>query len=129
MSNKEISDKDVVNENDIETLKESIEEAYRFYDYDLDYNPFSMGIAKIVEHILAEREQDKNRIQELEAKKWNDLDNTNFENYIEEIVKERTKDYISKQKIEDVIESKIIDISGFECIALEDLQELLEGEE
>lgn len=129
MSNKEISDKDVTKiEKDLRILIEQIKNKKNTIG-ELISEKGKYNLANDIERILAEQEQDKNRIQELEAKKWNDLDNTNFENYIEEIVKERTKDYISKQKIEDVIESKIIDISGFECIALEDLQELLEGEE
>ena len=53
-------------EEDIKEIKESIEEAYRCYEYDLDYSPFSKGIAEMIENILAEREQDKKRIQELE---------------------------------------------------------------
>ncbi len=36
--------------------------------------------------------------------------------------------YINKQVVIDLIENETIDISGFECIAVEDLQELLEGE-
>ena len=38
------------------------------------------------------------------------------------------KNYIPKQKVIDLIENETINISGFECIALENLQELLEGE-
>ena len=37
--------------------------------------------------------------------------------------------YIHTDKIRKLIASETINISGFECIALEDLQELLEGEE
>lgn len=33
--------------------------------------------------------------------------------------------YILKQKIRDLIENKTINISGFECIAVEDLEKLL----
>ena len=36
--------------------------------------------------------------------------------------------YINKQAVIDLIENETIDISGFKCIAVEDLQELLEGE-
>lgn len=35
-------------------------------------------------------------------------------------------DSIPKQKIRDLIENETINISGFECIAVEDLEELLE---
>ena len=33
---------------------------------------------------------------------------------------------IPKQKVKDLIENETINISGFECIAVEDLEELLE---
>ena len=40
----------------------------------------------------------------------------------------KLKKSITKQDIKDLIENETIDISGFECIAVEDLQELLGGE-
>ena len=62
------------------------------------------------------------RIKELEAKlefkNWGDLDNTQFEEYMNQ--------FIPKQKVKDLIENETINISGFECIAVEDLEELLE---
>ena len=36
--------------------------------------------------------------------------------------------YINKRAVIDLIKKETIDISGFKCIAVEDLQELLEGE-
>ena len=54
----------------------------------------------------------------LEFKKWGDLDNTQFEEYMNQ--------FIPKQKVKDLIENETINISGFECIAVEDLEELLE---
>ena len=81
---------------------------------------------KAIEHILSEREQDKNRIKELEeqvkildeaytgvikeSKKWFDIAHSS----------------IPKQKVKDVIKNETINISGFECIAVENLGELLE---
>lgn len=64
--NGELREKVRMLEEDIKEIKESIEEAYRCYEYDLDYSPFFKGIAEMIENILAEREQDKKRIQELE---------------------------------------------------------------
>ena len=62
------------------------------------------------------------RIKELEAKlefkNWGDLDNTQFEEYMNQ--------FIPKQKVKDVIRNETINISGFECIAVEDLIELTE---
>lgn len=52
-----------------------------------------------IEHILAEREEDKKKIAELEAKlefyQWGDLDNLKFEEYM--------KEFIPKQKIKDLL--------------------------
>ena len=39
------------------------------------------------------------------------------------------ENYIPKQAVIDLIKNETIDICGFECIAVEDLQELLEGKE
>lgn len=56
-----------------------------------------------IENVLAERKQDKERIKELEAKlefkKWGDLDNTQFEEYINEFIsKQKIKDYLKEEK-------------------------------
>ena len=81
-------------------------------------------------------EKDK-RIQELEEenamlKKTNNIaKNVNIEDITEVMNKsyeEFMSNYINKQVLIELIENETIDISGFECIALEDLQELLEGE-
>ena len=68
-------------------------------------------------------EKDK-QIQELETKlefkEYGDLDNLQFEEYMNQ--------FVPKQAIIDLIENKTINISGFECVAIEDIQELLEGE-
>ena len=37
--------------------------------------------------------------------------------------------YILKQKVKNLIKNETINISGFECIAVEDLEELLEESE
>ena len=59
---------------------------------------------------LAERKQDKARIKELEEEK-----------------KAMCEEYCPKtERIKDLIENETINISGFECIAVEDLEELLE---
>ena len=70
-----------------------------------------------ISHILSEREQKDKRIQELEA----DLYSAN------EIIADLI-DSIPKQAVIDLIENETININGFKCIAVEDLQELLEGE-
>lgn len=68
-------------------------------------------------------EKDK-QIQELETKlefkEYGDLDNLQFEEYMNQ--------FVPKQAIIDLIENKTINISGFECVAIEDIQELLGGE-
>ena len=89
-------------EEDLKEIRESIEEAYRSYDYDLDYSPFSKEIAEILERILSERESDKKRIKELEEennseeiKAITQVMNKSFEEFM--------KDYIPKQKVKDLI--------------------------
>ena len=59
--------------------------------------------------------EEKNRIFALEGSR------VKLELYIKE-------NYIPKQVVKDLMENETIDISGFECIAVEDLQELLGGE-
>lgn len=81
-----------------------------------DYNDYDdVGYSRALERVLAEREQDKKRIKELEA----DLYSAN------EIISDLI-DSIPKQVVIELIENETIDISGFECIAVEDLKKLLE---
>lgn len=58
-----------------------------------------------IDHILAEREEDKKKIAELEAKlefyQWGDLDNLKFEEYM--------KEFIPKQKVKDLKESIVLE--------------------
>ena len=60
----------------------------------------SKNVAYSMQNILSERKQDKARIQELEAKlefkQWGDLDNIQFEEYMNQ--------FVSKQKVKDKIE-------------------------
>ena len=44
------------------------------------------------------------------------------------LLKKKLENSIPKQKVKELIKNETINISGFECIAVEDLQELLEGE-
>ena len=124
--NNKTSDKNVVNiEDDIKLVKRYLENsAYKETDSDFFKNGgwemVDLEIPKAMVNILAEREQKDKRIQELEeelekANRQLDLD------YVDE-------NFIPKQAVIDLIENETIDISGFECIAVEDLQELLGGE-
>ena len=80
------------------------------------------GTIEAIEHMLAEREQDKKRIKKLEEEnRIYALNGSNIE--LEMHIK---NNYIPKQKVKDLIENETINISGFECIAVEDLEELLE---
>ena len=110
MSNK-TSDENVVN--DIKILNKFCE----YEDAVVLTEDALEEVQDALQNILAEREQDKKRIKELEA----DLYSAN------EIISDLI-DNIPKQVVIDLIENETIDISGFECIAVEDLQELLEGE-
>lgn len=144
MSNK-TSDKNVGRiENDIENIKKYIDLVLnRGYCDCNELNVISTGrycdgsknVAYSMQNILAEREQDKKRIKELEEEKAmlkrasNIAKEVNIEDVTDVInksCKEFMSNYIPKQVVIDLIENETIDISGFECIAVEDLQELLE---
>lgn len=86
------------------------------------FNPGDEYTEKIkiaIENILAERKQDKARIKELEEAllKVKDKNTTLFIT---------CRNSIPKQKVKELIESETINISGFDCIAVEDIEELLE---
>ena len=73
-------------------------------------------------NLLEEREQKDKKIKELEEE--NKIyalngDNVRLEIYIK-------NNYIPVQKVKDLIKNETINISNFECIAVEDLEELLE---
>ncbi len=58
------------------------------------------------------------RIKDLEK------ENKNKDTYIK-MAKEVIENSILKQKVKDLIENETINISGFECIAVEDIEKLL----
>ncbi len=123
MSNK-TSDKNVakVTKSDIDILNALI------YVYEArlpNYNELMDSEVKALKNILAEREQDKKRIQELEKEK---IELKEYNKIVSDRIVEYKKNSIPKQVITDLIKKETIDISGFKCIAVEDLQELLEGE-
>lgn len=89
---------------DIKFIEEMIKEYKTFGDlHNPDYEDTDR-IYKALENILSEREQDKKRIKELEArlefKQWGDLDNTQFEEYMSQFVsKEKIKEnYLKMEK-------------------------------
>ena len=112
VSNK-TSNKNVVN--DIKILNKFCE----YEDADVLTEDVLEEVQDALQNILAEREQKDKRIKELEEE--NTLQrrqlNSAFDN-----------GYIHTDKIRKLIANETINISGFECIAVEDLQELLEGE-
>lgn len=67
---------------------------------DLGWDEKTIDCINAIEHILAEREEDKKKIAELEAKlefyQWGDLDNLKFEEYM--------KEFIPKQKVKEGLE-------------------------
>ena len=117
MSNK-TSDKNVANiEDDVNELKSIM---YLRTESGFAYSQKNtLELQKSIRHILAEREQKDKRIKELEeelekANRQLDLD------YVDE-------NFIPKQAVIDLIENETIDISGFECIAVEDLEKIIGG--
>ena len=161
--NNKTSDKNVANiEDDVKILD-------KFCEYESSVVLIDGALIEVqdaIQNILAEREQDKKRIQELEEERqlvgmpvknkrdgrigvvlhqWKNgsvavLENINprvinthdswntLEIISDEVEQNQTKENsIPKQVVIDLIENETINISGFECIAVEDLQELLEG--
>lgn len=123
MSNK-TSDKNVANiEDDVNELKSIMnlrtESGFAYSQKN------TLKLQKSIRNVLAEREQDKKRIQELEEenevwdRKFCKLQDTYFK---------LSDNSIPKQVVIDLIENETINISGFECIAVEDLEKVLEGE-
>lgn len=67
---------------------------------DLGWDEKTIDCINAIDHILEEREEDKKKIAELEAKlefyQWGDLDNLKFEEYM--------KEFIPKQKVKEALE-------------------------
>lgn len=109
MSNK-TSDENVGSiEDDVKEIKESIEEAYRCYEYDLDYNPFSKGIAEIIERILADYTRQKEMNEEHQK----------INGELRERVKELEKYtiHLTDEEFRKVIENAQMDTSNDRVIA------------
>ena len=107
--------------------------------HDFELNKETLEIVNARKDILTERESDKKRIKELEEenvtlRKANnitkDLTKEVKMEYITQVMnksyEEFMSQFISKQKVKHLIENETINISGFECIPVEDIQELLE---
>lgn len=73
---------------------------HKIYYNDLGWDEKTIDCINAIDHILAEREEDKKKIAELEAKlefyQWGDLDNLKFEEYM--------KEFIPKQKVKEGLE-------------------------
>ena len=127
MSNK-TSDKNVANvEDDVKILKEFAEICKRGISV---YNPQEAGEA--LEHILAEREQDKKRIKELEEEK---VELKEYNKIVSDRIVEYKKNSIPKQAVIDKIkeyDKKMEEDAGHpnwvvtDRIVMNVLQELLE---
>lgn len=89
-------------EEDSKILQEftELDRKLRNYKVESDYDNFCERRCVALDHILAEREEDKKKIAELEAKlefyQWGDLDNLKFEEYM--------KEFIPKQKVKEGLE-------------------------
>lgn len=88
-------------EEDLKILQEftELDRKLRNYKVESDYDNFCERRCVAIDHILAEREADKKKIAELEAKlefyQWGDLDNLKFEEYM--------KEFIPKQKVKEIL--------------------------
>ena len=137
MSNK-TSDKNVANiEDDVDELKSIMN--LRTVSGFVYSQKNTLSLQKAIKNVLADytRQKEMNeehqkingelieRIQKLEEKLLDMINGTEIINKeTPEYIKEN---YIPKQAVIDLIENETININGFECIAVEDLQELLEG--
>lgn len=98
-------------EEDLKILQEftELDRKLRNYKIESDYDNFCERRCVAIDHILAEREEDKKKIAELEAKlefyQWGDLDNLKFEEYM--------KEFIPKQKVKDNFNKLITRIKEF----------------
>lgn len=98
-------------EEDLKILQEftELDRKLRNYKVESDYDNFCERRCVAIDHILAEREEDKKKIAELEAKlefyQWGDLDNLKFEEYM--------KEFIPKQKVKDNFNKLITRIKEF----------------
>lgn len=76
------------------------EETHKIIYNDLGWDEKTIDCINAIDHLLAEREEDKKKIAELEAKlefyQWGDLDNLKFEEYM--------KEFIPKQKVKEALE-------------------------
>ncbi len=82
------------------------EETHKIIYNDLGWDEKTIDCINAIEHILAEREEDKKKIAELEAKlefyQWGDLDNLKFEEYMKEFIpKQKVKEELEKAKKEN----------------------------
>lgn len=108
------------------------EETHKIIYNDLGWDEKTIDCINAIEHILVEREVDKKKIAELEAKlefyQWGDLDNLKFEEYMKEFMpKQKVKDKI--EEIKEDKESKYFDkflMTRDIDYAIEILEELLE---
>lgn len=126
------SDENVANiEEDIKYVKEMLEIARVFFKAvkaETNYKDVDdVAFCNAVEHILAEREQKDKRIQELEEQ-VKTLDEA-YTGVIKESKKwfDIAHNSIPKQAVIDLMENETINISGFECIAVEDLEKIIGG--
>lgn len=125
------SDINVDSIEDIKYVKEMLEIARVFFKAvkaETNYKDVDdVAFCNAVEHILAEREQKDKRIQELEEQ-VKTLDEA-YTGVIKESKKwfDIAHNSIPKQAVIDLMENETINISGFECIAVEDLEKIIGG--
>lgn len=101
---------------DIEEDVKTINHIISFYkDLDIINNKDKCNEIQALENILSERERDKKKIKELEQ-----------ENRIQrrQLNSAFDRGWIPKEKVKELIKNETIDISGFKCIAVEDIEKL-----
>lgn len=78
-----------------------------------------LAIAHVVDRVKELEEENKKYIVQLTDEQYRNL--------VDVIRKEVKKEF--EQKVKELIKNETINISGFECIAVEDLEKLFKGEQ
>ena len=126
--NNKTSDKNVINIEDDVMSQEAFNELIDNFEVVATLTMHGRkSIKHYVKEMQAEREQKDNRIKELEEQ-VKTLDEA-YTGVIKESKKwfDIAHNSIPKQVVIDLIENETIDISGFECIDVEDLEKIIGG--
>ena len=110
---------------ELEEAKKTLLEIRKELAWVEDVEAIDTVIAELfaMQNLLDEKNEELDRLQKENEELKNERDS-----YRAQVNSAFGKGFIHKDKIRELIENETIDIGGFECIALEDLQNLLKEE-